>query len=243
MRIDDVLGDGEGYLRVIETWGNGDAGEPEAAIVEAARQSTQGAFRGWTTDQKLLAHLYEHRHNSPFEFAGMTIEVSAPIMVFREWHRHRTQSYAEMSARYAPLPDIDYVPVMSRLFQTSNTNKQAQGTGATLTREAAQSWLNKLQAHYYNAENLYQEGLKAGVPKELARLALTFGRYSRMQASGNLRNWLAFLSLRMHTDAQWEIRQYANAVCKIMRVKFPRTTELFLSEFHRRGEHLEDTNG
>ena len=47
-------------------------------------------------DEKLLRFLYENRHDTPFEMAGMTIEVMAPIFVFREWHRHRTQSYNEM---------------------------------------------------------------------------------------------------------------------------------------------------
>jgi thymidylate synthase (FAD) len=49
-----------------------------------------------------------------------------------------------------------------------------------------------------------------------------------MRASANLRNWLAFLTLRMAPTAQWEIRQYADAVSQIIRNNFPRTHELFL---------------
>ena len=49
-------------------------------------------------DMKLLAYLYSNHHDTPFEMAGMLIEVQAPIFVFREWHRHRTQSYNELSA-------------------------------------------------------------------------------------------------------------------------------------------------
>ncbi len=71
-----------GYVRLVEDWGHGDQGEDmEAGIVEAARQSTQGSFRGWETDQKLLAFLYANKHSTPFEFAGMVIEVKAPIAV------------------------------------------------------------------------------------------------------------------------------------------------------------------
>ncbi len=103
-----------GYVRFVEDWGRGDAGEPEAGIIEAARQSTQGSFRGWESDQRLLAFLFSGKpqHATPFEFAGMVIEVQAPIFLFREWHRHRTQSYNEMSARYAPLPNLAYVPTV-----------------------------------------------------------------------------------------------------------------------------------
>jgi thymidylate synthase (FAD) len=56
---------------------------------------------------------------------------------------------------------------------------------------------------------------------------LPVGRYSRMRASANLRNWLAFLTLRMAPQAQWEIRMYANAVGDLVASKFPRTWELF----------------
>lgn len=47
--------------------------------------------------------------------------------------------------------------------------------------------------------------------------------------SANLRNWLGFLTLRMSEDAQWEIRQYANTVARIVEARFPRTYELFAS--------------
>src|SRR5688572_3247192 len=95
--------DRHGYVRLIEPWGTGDAGHAdvsirddldyECGIIEAARQSTQANFRGWNHDQALLSFLYNStpKHSGPFEFAGMTIEVQAPILVFREWHRHRTQ--------------------------------------------------------------------------------------------------------------------------------------------------------
>jgi thymidylate synthase (FAD) len=49
-----------------------------------------------------------------------------------------------------------------------------------------------------------------------------------MMASANLRNWLAFLTLRMDSAAQWEIRQYANAVGSYIAKAHPRTWELFV---------------
>lgn len=47
-------------------------------------------------------------------------------------------------------------------------------------------------------------------------------------AGANLRNWLAFLTLRMDSAAQWEIRQYANAVGGFIAELFPRAWELFV---------------
>jgi thymidylate synthase (FAD) len=180
-------------------------------------------------DEKLIRYLYENQHATPFEMAGMVIEVKAPIMVFREWHRHRTQSYNEMSARYIPLPDENYVPSVERLLINSKTNKQA-GTvagAAELTAERAELFREDLVKIYYHQQCLYESALAIGVPKELARVHLPVGRYSRMRASANLRNWLAFLTLRMASGAQWEIRQYANAVGDLVREAFPRTWDLF----------------
>lgn len=178
-------------------------------------------------DEKLLRYLYEHKHATPFEMAGLIIEVQAPIFVFREWHRHRTQSYNEMSARYTPLPDVNYVPTVERVLASGGKNKQAGGTGAVLDEANARSWREVLRQMYERQEALYQAALQNGIPKELARIHLPVGRYSRMRASANLRNWLAFLTLRMSPDAQWEIRQYANAVGELIAEKFPRTWELF----------------
>ena len=180
-------------------------------------------------DEKLLRYLWENKHATPFEMAGMVIEAQAPIFVLREWFRHRTQSYNEMSARYVPLPDLNYVPTVERLLVNSKSNKQA-GTvkGAEeLTEASAERFRAFLVASYEKAEQGYQEALKAGVPKELARIHLPVGRYSRMRASANLRNWLGFLTLRLPSAAQWEIRQYANAVGELVKENFPRTWELF----------------
>lgn len=224
-----------GYIRLVEAWGKGDAAVDEAGIIEAARQSTQGSFRGWEKDEALLKYLYKNRHDSPFEFAGMVVEVQAPIFIFREWHRHRTQSYNEMSARYTPLPDLNYLPTVDRLLVGVGDNKQAQSAGVTITPSPAAAFIEELDQFYVDAEKLYQRGLSFGVPKEIARFCLPAGRYSRMRASANLRNWLAFLTLRMAPNAQWEIQQYANALDKLVAACFPRVHELFTER------HLQNT--
>lgn len=178
-------------------------------------------------DEKLLRYLYEHKHMTPFEMGGMTIEVQAPIFVFREWHRHRTQSYNELSARYTPLPDKNYLPTVERLMMDGGKNKQAQGTGADMTTEKAENFRRIVSNYYGTLQVEYKAFLDCGVSKELARLLIPVGRYSRMRASANLRNWLAFLTLRMDSAAQYEIRMYANALGTIIEQIFPRTWQLF----------------
>lgn len=239
-----------GYVEFIESWGS------DERIVEAARMSTNKGFQGWgpkpcecmlggsaadslcklckgtgevSGDEKLLKYLWDHKHATPFEMGGMVMEIQAPIMVFREWHRHRTQSYNEMSARYEKLPDVNYIPTVERCLVVNAKNKQAGKIEGSeeLTHEKVLYWLGMLEQSYAYSEMCYQHGLKIGVPKELARLPVPVGRYSKMRASANLRNWLAFLTLRMAPDAQWEIRQFANEVGAQIKVEFPRTWELF----------------
>lgn len=185
-------------------------------------------------DEKLLRYLWEHNHGTPFEMAGATFEVQAPIMVFREWHRHRVPfGYNEMSARYTPLPDVNYIPSVERLMIGSDGKNKQAGTvkGAdVLTEMDAEEFREAIKDHYERAERIYQTALQSGVPKELARVHLPVGRYSRMRATGNLRGWLGFLALRMPSNAQWEIRHYAYALCGMLQAKFPRTMELFLED-------------
>lgn len=192
----------------------------------------KGQIRG---DKFLLATLYNSspKHTTPFEMAGLIVEVSAPIMVYREWHRHRTMSYNEMSARYIPLPNVNYVPSIERLMIGSDgKNKQAGTvTGAgILTEAAARSFQDGLRLMYRNQQALYETALANGVPKELARVHLPVGRYSRMRVSANLLNWLRFLTLRRDSKAQWEIRMYANAVAELVSQLFPRTWGHFDTE-------------
>jgi len=216
-----------GYLKEIESWGS------DERIIEAARMSTDKGFLGWGTeekpgDERLLAYLMKNRHDTPFEMAGLVIEVQAPIFVFREWHRHRTQSYNELSARYTPIPDVNYIPSVERCMAVNSANKQASNAnGIVLTHENAIAWLEMLAAAYEAGQNAYQFGLDVGVPKELARLPVAVARYSRMRASANLRNWLAFLTLRSAPNAQYEIRVFAHALGKIIAARFPRTWALF----------------
>jgi thymidylate synthase (FAD) len=245
-----------GSIELVETWGS------DEAIIRAARMSTNKGFLGWrkcqacgavdsrTTDcpqnasglhsmvpqdEKLLRYLGGHDHATPFEMAGATFEVKAPIFVFREWHRHRTQSYNELSSRYTPLPDENYVPDAELVWERARTalntrNKQARAAAedfVPLDKNNIESWLTDVRSYYRGVQELYERGLGYGVPKELARIVLPVARYSRMRAQANLRNWLAFLRLRNAPSAQYEIRVYAEALQAMLAEKFPRTMELF----------------
>lgn len=177
-------------------------------------------------DANLLEFLYRNAHMTPFEMVELVVEVKAPIFVFREWHRHRTFSFNEFSARYAQMPDEHYVPAPERFLPVYSQNKQESSVGPEL-QTAPQDLQMELAGEQANIYETYESMLGAGVPKEVARINTPVSRYSRMRAKANLRNWLAFLHLRLAPNAQWEIRQYANAVATIVKAAWPRTWALF----------------
>lgn len=222
----------KGYVQLIEPWGS------DQRIIEAARMSTNKGFLGWGTaekpgDEKLLRFLYENKHHTPFEMAGVIIEVKAPLFVFREWHRHRTQSYNEMSARYIPLPDENYVPSLDRVMTGGQHGTNKQSSGTPIEEQDALAWLAELADVYDHAQRVYEKGIQLGIAKELARLPVPVARYSRMRASANLRNWLGFVTLRSAPGAQWEISVYSNIVADILEGHFPQTMKLFNESFPR----------
>jgi thymidylate synthase (FAD) len=208
---------------------NLDTGLVSRCIKNDGDHSWQKKPRG---DQGLLKYMWSNKHATPFEMAGLIIEVKAPIFVYRQWHRHRTQSYNEMSGRYTPLPNDNYIPTLARCMANANNptkNKQARAAGdVILTEENAAMYLQDLEAQYKEQERFYQWSLGIGIPKELARCHVGVARYSKMRAAANLRNWLAFLTLRADSHAQWEIQQPANVIASFIEELYPRTYELFV---------------
>lgn len=176
-------------------------------------------------DLGLLERLWSGGHATPFEMVQLVVEVQAPIMVFREWHRHRTQGFSEFSARYAQMPNLHYVPDPSRIQKQSATNKQ--GSAEAMSEDLAARAIATLRSEQDMVYDGYDELCELGVAKEVARINTPVSRYSKMRATANLRNWLGFLKLRLDKSAQWEIREYAKALSDIVSALWPRTYALF----------------
>lgn len=182
--------------------------------------------KGQKKDLSLLETLISNRHASPLEMGDLVIEVKAPIFVIREWHRHRTQSYNEMSGRYAKIPNEHYVPPFQRIQRQSSTNKQ--GSEGHFDAQEAYDIKIKFRQEQKLIYSNYEDMLKAGVAKEIARINTPVSRYTKMRAKANLRNWLAFLSLRLDLSAQWEIRQFAITIAYIVKQIWPHTFDLWM---------------
>ena len=77
-------------------------------------------------------------------------------------------------------------------------------TGIDLTEE-------EVKFHDY-AKDVYQQRLREGVAREQARKDLPLSTYTEAYWKIDLHNLLHFLSLRMDSHAQLEIRTYANII-------------------------------
>lgn len=210
----DVLD--HGLVRLVDHLGS------DLSISRAARVSYNAEAR--EEDGKLISYLMRNRHTSPFEAVSFTFEVKAPIFVFRQWHRHRTWSYNEISARYAQLPEEFYVPELDQITSQHSSNKQMR---TNEKNENAAYIANTIRGQNESAFDAYRRMIEWGAPRELARSVLPVGTYSHMFASVDLHNLFHFLRLRLHEHAQYEIRVYAEAMLELIEPIVPLATKAF----------------
>ena len=223
----DVLD--HGFVRLVDSMGS------DLSIVRAARVSYDAAWRAGEdegSDARLIRYLLKNRHTTPFEAVEFQFEVKAPIFVLRQWHRHRTWSYNELSARYRELPEEFYVPEVGAIGVQSEDNKQMRNISGD-GFEANELRAGQVAAYRASCEAAflnYRQLLTLGWPRELARAVLPFSTYSHMFAKVDLHNLLHFLSLRLHEHAQYEIQVYANAMLTLAREVCPVTFRVWEEE-------------
>jgi thymidylate synthase (FAD) len=212
-----------GLIRLIDHMGD------DLSIVRNARVSYDAEWRAGEdegSDKRLINYLYKNGHNTPFESVTATFEVKAPIFVFRQWHRHRTQSYNELSARYKELPEEFYVPELCQISTQSTDNKQMRTDEQHPEAANFRSLIKTANEHSFN---IYHDLIGQGCPRELARSVLPVGTYSHMFATANLHNWFRFLNERLHPHAQYEIRVYAEEILTLLESIAPVAVSAFRS--------------
>lgn len=210
-----------GIIRLIESMGS------DLSIVRNARVSYDAEWRSGEDsgkDEKLINYLIKNRHTSPFEAATFTFEVKAPIFVFRQWHRHRTWSYNEISGRYAELPEEFYVPIPADITTQSKDNKQMR---TFEQHPKADEFSDRIRKSCQASFKEYHTLMEEGCPRELARGVLPLNTYSHMFATVNLHNLIHFLGLRLHPHAQKEIRVYAEAMLSLIEPIVPITVAAY----------------
>jgi thymidylate synthase (FAD) len=204
-------------------------------IARAAWVSTMGerADEGDPARVKgLINMLMRDRHGSPFEQGLLRFRVTAPIVVFREHHRHRIASYNEMSGRYTEMKPNFYVPSRERpLIQIGKpgayvfepgSNDQFDNTEAIFKETSRYAWQS------------YQSMLEHGIAKEVSRMVLPLNLMSTMIVAMNPRALMNFFSLRRKSELatyptfpMWEIEEVAEKYELVFQEKFPNTHYAF----------------
>lgn len=192
-------------------------------------------------DEKLINYLARHKHVSPFYHPQLCFLVKLPISVHRQWVKHRIGTAENsQSSRYTKMKNEVYFPEYYR--QQSKSNKQgSEGrlegkawlpTPSDMGREFPVMFEQPPDGweRYYDEVDIsdgirmmnyavmdaifvaYDKMIELGVAKEMAREILPLGLYTSMVWTASLMAFWHFLELREDSHAQWEIRQYAQAM-------------------------------
>ncbi len=231
-----------GFVGLIDSMGTDDS------IVQAARVSYGAGTKKVSEDKGLIRYLMRHRHSTPYEMLEFKFHCKMPIFVARQWIRHRTANVNEYSGRYSIMVDEFYIPELEHIQPQAKDNKQG--------RSGVLSFENKLETRLQiqeSAQNSYaryklllgdREDSKEiftddfdGIARELARGVLTVFNYTEWYWKIDLHNLFHFLSLRMDSHAQYEIRVFANAMYEQIKSICPIACEAF-EDYKLYGESL-----
>jgi thymidylate synthase (FAD) len=175
-------------------------------------------------DRKLIRYLADNKHLTPFESCVVTLRISCPLYVRAQFAKHRTFSTNDVSRRYTSENLRFFVP--DRLRNQSKSNKQgSDGDLSDPYQGRAHGWIAQTILTVHLA---YEQLISVGVAREQARAVLPQALMTDFYATGNLRNWVHFLNLRLDSHAQQEIRELAAQVHKILADLYPVSVEALL---------------
>jgi len=197
----------------------------DVRVVNAARISFGGQSQQLDEkDKKLIKYLADNEHMSPFEHNTLTVIIECPLYIRSQIHRHRTFSYNEVSRRYTSDDIQFYIPDMVRRQAASNR----QASEGELDPISANTAIAIMKVQHEQALDAYEDMLALGVPREQARGVLPQNLMTKFYMTGNLRNWVHFVRLRIDNHAQAEVQEIGKQVLEILRERFPEATNALL---------------
>jgi thymidylate synthase (FAD) len=210
-----------GFVALVDYMGS------DESIERAARVSYGYGTRHSSRTRGLIRYLRRHRHSTPSEMVELKFHCAMPMFVARQWIRHRTANVNEYSGRYSLMPLLFYTPEPADFALQSAQNNQGRGDMAAseaLFRETVDRW-ERLRAE---ASALYSGLVAEDVARELARIELPLSLYTQWYWKIDLHNLLHFLTLRVDTHAQLEIRRYAEVMAGMVKRVAPLAYEAWI---------------
>ncbi len=153
--------------------------------------------------EEILDKIKESGHHSVIEHASFTFAIhDVSRSLTHQLVRHRLASYSQQSQRYVDIEDFD--PVIP---DSIRENDRAE--------KIFQDLMENIQEAYIDLKE------KEEVPLEDARYVLPNATRSNIIVTMNARELWHFFSLRCCKRAQWEIRDMANMMLKLVKEKAP----------------------
>ena len=188
--------------------------EAEKIIAYCARVSNP-ANQDNPDYQGLLKYCIKHKHWSIFEMASMCVEIETTRAISPQILRHRSFTFQEFSMRYAQAVDAP-IPQIRR-----QDEKNRQNSIDDIPFELRAKYYDKINQHFEQGFDLYEEMLAAGVAKETARAVLPLNTATRLYMSGTIRSWLHYVDLRGDNGTQLEHMQIARCIGDILDDEVP----------------------
>jgi len=171
----------------------------------------------------LLKYCVKHQHWSVFEQSFMTLEIETTRGLAAQILRHRSFTFQEFSQRYADSSMLaDTIPLFDLRRQDT---KNRQNSIDDINPHTRQNFEMKIQKHFDDAMQLYQEMLAAGIAKECSRFVLPLAVPTRIYMSGSCRSWIHYIDLRSAHGTQKEHMDIAEACKKVFVEQFPTVAE------------------
>ena len=219
---------GSSKARLIWVTPNGEEIIAHVARVSNPRNQDNNKFEG------LLKYCIKHGHVSIFETAHMCVEVITPLAIAAQMLRHRSFTFQQLSLRYSSNEEIKdllgeygslyYIPEEARV----QDHKNRQNSIFADDPELSDMMHNTMLSAYNVADLCYNDLLKRGVAKEVARFVLPQGSFTRMYVTGNIRSWMHYLGVRDEEGVvQYEHVELARSIRKIFAEQFPTVTKAF----------------
>jgi thymidylate synthase (FAD) len=229
--IENVLGDSIGFVSLVDKMET----DPAVKVVNAARASFGKMSDVFLEkDKKLANFLWKETHTSPYRHSYFTFMLKMPLFIAKQawkyqvgsaWREYKdeagntlsTEQFAEMadiiisgdwnefSGRYATFKPEFYVP--SEMRKVDPVNKQSSIPDPNLN-----VFIETMRKANETQFAIYNELITNGVAREIARTILPVSTYTTAYWTVSLQGVLWFLKQRRKWDAQYEIRQYANAI-------------------------------
>jgi len=151
----------------------------------------------------ILDHVMKLGHTSVVEHASFTFAISGVSRsLTHQLVRHRIASYAQQSQRYVNLEKPCFI-TPPKIAKNKDMEKAYEQVMKTI-------W------------DQYNKLLKMDIPAEDARYILPNATCTNIMVTMNARSLLNFFELRCCLHAQWEIRQLANKMLKLVKKEAPR---------------------